>query len=288
VRKEAGSVLIPHDAGPRMGTVIPAKFPFGYVVTLDDKASPRVALAEWLTSPKNSQFARATVNRLWAQLFGRGLVHPVDSLDAENLPSHPELLDTLAGELIASGYDMKLLIRSMLLSRAYQRSHVAVKGNEHDETLLSHTQCKVVAPETLYESLVLVSGNDLSKGDPGVGNGRKGRGVLGSRSEFLKLFATSNIDDSPFAYTQGIPQVLALLNDAVVNQPNRLVEQAVKEGGSPDDIVTRIFLSVLSRRPREDDLKLTREFVAGRKSPLEAYQAVWWALINSPEFTMIP
>lgn len=289
VRKENGSVVIPVDAGPRAGTVVPARFPGGEPVKLDDSKPTRPVLARWVTSPKNPLFARATVNRLWWQLYGRGLVNPVDSLDPENPPTHPELLDGLAGELVASKFDLKHLLRAMLLSRAYQRTHVSTQGNEKDETLYSHARGKVVAPESLFESLVIASGNSI---DPKNGNGQigagKSKGPLGSRRAFLELFGTAPMDAEPDEYTQGIPQVLALLNDPDVHKPNKLVQQAIRDGGKPKQIIERLFVGVLGRRPNETELKLTTDFLNRRKVAADGYQAVWWALVNSPEFSMVP
>jgi hypothetical protein len=288
VRKEHGSVVIPVDAGPRAGTVVPARFPTGDVVKLDDSKPTRPVLAEWVTSPKNPLFARATVNRMWWQLFGRGLVNPVDSLDPENPPTHPELLDGLAGELVASNFDLKHLLRAMFLSSAYQRTHVATTDNEKDETLYSHAKGKVVAPEPLFESLVIASGNGI---DPKNGSGQigagKSKGPLGSRGEFLKLFGTAAMDAEQDEYTQGIPQMLALLNDPDLHKPNKLVQQAMRDG-KPDQIIERLFIGVLSRRPSEAERKLTSDFLSRRKVPADGYQAVWWALVNSPEFSTIP
>lgn len=283
-RKDGGAVVIPTDAGPAAGEVVPAKYLGAEKVDLDPQAPPRPVLAEWMTSPKNAMFARATVNRLWWQLFGRGLVEPVDSLDSENPATHPELLDALAGELVAAKFDIKHLLRGMLLSRAYQRSHVALVENEQDKTLYSHATCKVLAPEAFWECLVLSSGGDPDKGAISGAS----QTTLGSRNNFLKLFDTDEMDGAPGDYTQGIPQVLTLLNDSAMHKPNRLVEQAVREKGEPDEIVTRLYIAVLSRHPREEELKVSREFIAERKVTTEAYQAVWWALVNSPEFAVIP
>ena len=283
-RKEAGAVVIPVDAGPAAGQIVPARLLSGETVSLDVKLPSRPVLAEWITSPKNALFARATANRLWWQVFGRGLVEPVDSLDPENPPTHPELLDSLAGELVAAKFDIKHLLRGMLLSRAYQRSHVALVENKQDQTLYSHATCKVLAPEAFWECLVLSSGGDPDKGAISGASGT----ALGSRSSFLKLFDTDEMDGAPSNYTQGIPQVLTLLNDSAMHKPNRLVEQAVREKGEPDEIVTRLYVAVLSRRPHDEELAITREFIAERKGTPAAYQAVWWALVNSPEFAVIP
>ena len=108
------------------------------------------------------------------------------------------------------------------------------------------------------------------------------------RSGFLKLFDTDEMDGAPGDYTQGIPQVLTLLNDSAMHKPNRLVQQIVGEKGEPAEIVTRLYVAVLSRRPREEELEVAREFVVERKGTTEAYQAVWWALVNSPEFAVVP
>jgi hypothetical protein len=229
-------------------------------------------------------FARATVNRLWWQVFGRGLVEPVDSLDPENPPTHPELLDALAGELVASKFDLKHLLRAMLLSRAYQRTHAAIAENEQDTTLYSHATCKAISPEAFWECLVTAVGSDPAKGEVSGAS----QTTLGSRQNFLRLFDTDEMDGVPGDYTQGIPQVLTLLNDPAMHKPNRLVEQVVREKGELEEIVTRLYVAVLSRPPKADELQVAREFVAERNGTTEAYQAVWWALVNSPEFAVVP
>src|SRR5262249_52573217 len=88
----------------------------------DGKGDTRALLADWIIAPRNPFFARAAVNRLWDHFFGIGLVDPVDDLTDENKPSHPELLDELARAFVASGYDLKVIIRAILLSDSYQRS----------------------------------------------------------------------------------------------------------------------------------------------------------------------
>lgn len=283
-RKEAGAVVIPMDAGPAAGQVVPARLLSSETISLDDKSPSRPVLAEWLTSPKNAQFARASVNRLWWQVFGRGLVEPVDSLDPENPPTHPELLDALAGEFVAAKFDVKYVLRGMLLSRAYQRTHAAIVENEQDQTLYSHATCKAVSPESFWDSLIAAAGQNPDKGALSGAS----QATLGNKQAFLRLFDTDEMDGSPGDYTQGIPQVLTLLNDPAMNKPNRAVEQAVREKGEPNEIVTRLYLAVLSRRPNDEELKVAHEFVVERKGTPEAYQAVWWALVNSPEFAVVP
>jgi hypothetical protein len=292
VRKDGGVVLIPEDAGPRAGQEVAAKFLEGGPVTLSEKFSatetPRHTLAAWVTAPENVIFARATVNRLWAQVFGRGLVEPVDSLDAANLPSHPALLNSLTGELVASGYDVKHMLLGMTLTRAYQRTHRTVEGNESDTSLYSHATIKAIRPEPFYDCLIVASGSDLKSGNMEVSGSGKGTDTLASRGAFLSLFKTDEVDGDPTTYTQALPQALALLNQPLTNEVNKLVGQAVGEKGDDAEIVSRIYVGVLGRFPATDELSMIQEYLARQPNTPARFQAVWWALINSPEFAVIP
>ena len=89
----------------------------GPSAVLDDH-DRRLQLAAWLVDPQNPLFARATVNRFWSYLFGRGLIEPVDDLRPTNPPTHPGLLDALAAEFISSGYNWRHLIRTLAASRS--------------------------------------------------------------------------------------------------------------------------------------------------------------------------
>src|SRR5207253_1487709 len=77
-------------------------------------------LTRWITAPDNPFFARAAVNRAWWLLFGRGLVHPVDDLGSNNPPTHPEVLDLLAADFVASGFDLRRTLRIIAASKPYQ------------------------------------------------------------------------------------------------------------------------------------------------------------------------
>ena len=88
-------------------------------------ASGRLQLAKWIASPSNPMTARVAVNRFWHWMMGQGLVDSVDNFGTTgSRPSHPELLDHLAGEFISEGWDVKKLVRQIALSRAYQLSSV--------------------------------------------------------------------------------------------------------------------------------------------------------------------
>src|SRR6185312_14233909 len=108
------------------------------------------------TSPRNPYFARATVNRTWWRLFGRGLINPVDDMHSANEPSHPELLDLLAKRFAESGFDHKFLSRAIVSSRAYQRTSRAGDAPEKQPALFGRMSVKVLSSGQLYDSFVAI------------------------------------------------------------------------------------------------------------------------------------
>ena len=126
--KKSGSVK-----HPLTGKVLPPKPLFGQApADPDPDADPREALAAWMTAPSNPYFPRVIVNRTWAELMGRGIVEPVDDLRATNPPSNGPLLDALAEDFVAHGYDLKHLIRTILSSHVYGLSDEPVDANAAD------------------------------------------------------------------------------------------------------------------------------------------------------------
>ncbi len=99
---------------------------------------PRVALATWITDPKNEYFSGAMVNRIWRHFLGVGLVEPVDDLRASNPPTNPELWSALNQEFVRGKFDLKHLMRLILQSRTYQLSSTTRPGNEKDTRFYSH------------------------------------------------------------------------------------------------------------------------------------------------------
>src|SRR5262249_9495521 len=102
---------------PVSGATVDPKYLAGAFVKIDDRKDGRRALAKWLTSKDNPFFARATVNRLWGQLFGRGIIDPVDDIRSSNPPINPALLDALTKDFTDHHFDVRHLLRTMLRSR---------------------------------------------------------------------------------------------------------------------------------------------------------------------------
>lgn len=114
---------------------------------------PREALMEWMRDPENPYFARAIVNRVWANYFHVGIVEPVDDLNLANPPSNGPLLDYLAEEFIASGYDLKHLHRLITSSDAYQRSWTPNETNLHDRRNFSRAIPRRMPAEVAYDAI---------------------------------------------------------------------------------------------------------------------------------------
>jgi hypothetical protein len=145
-------------AVPGSDRVVQAAFLDGSQTEWRPKVPARTILAEWITSPENPYFARATANRLWALFFGTGIVDPVDDLSANVQPSHPELLDELARQLTDHQFDLKFLIRAITASRAYGLSSAGYAPGQDDAHLYARMAVRGLTPRQLYDSLVQASG----------------------------------------------------------------------------------------------------------------------------------
>src|SRR5262249_19609056 len=137
---------------PKTGEVVPPQVLGGTPAAEEAGVTRRQQLARWLVSAENPYFARATVNRDWAMLFGRGLVHPFDDRGDHTPASHPLLLDELTRHFIASGFDQRRLLGTMCRTRAYQQSSAAPADPPRPE-LFAVMAIKPMTAEQLYDSL---------------------------------------------------------------------------------------------------------------------------------------
>jgi hypothetical protein len=268
---------------PESAMNVPAKFLQDEEPKLDAAEPYRPALAAWMTSKTNPFFARAMANRMWHTFFGRGIVNPADDMSADKLPSHPELLQTLADQFVASGFDLKYLVRAICNSQAYQRTSKPVSGNvEADASLFSRMAVKVLTPEQLYDSLTMVAGRLEN-------NARPNRAIPNAntpRAQFVAFFQVEDGAD-PTEYQAGIPQALRLMNSPQLNRGSPLVTQAVRSGQKPAEVIETLYLSTLSRRPSKAESDRLLAYVEDHKTdPAGAYGDILWSLVNCSEFAL--
>ncbi|MEO8497995.1 MAG: DUF1549 domain-containing protein, partial [Planctomycetota bacterium] len=153
-------VVVVRESGevnhPKTGKRLPPT-PLG-AEPVDHPLDRRLALADWLASPDNEFFARSVVNRYVYYLLGRGLVDPVDDLRSTNPPTNVALMDALSKELVASGFDLKKLIRAIVSSRLYQLDSQPTPENAADSRFYSHFKVKRLPAEALLDAIDQVTG----------------------------------------------------------------------------------------------------------------------------------
>jgi hypothetical protein len=283
------SIIIPSTAFKSVGKVVKAKFPQGAEPKLQDSESFRPAFAQWLTSPENKYFAPNAVNRLWAHLLGKGFVTPVNDFSADNPPSHPELLELLAKEFIAAGYDQKHLIRCICNSRTYQRTSQPLAANKMDNRLFSHVEVKVMSSDVLYTSLTIaLERKDLFAAPAKAPAAKKGQpqATTSGMQQFLTAFNTKEDGADATEFSHGIPQALRLMNQLPFNSGGAIVERLVKSGKKSDEIIRSLFLATLSRLPSDEEMQELTTYVARKKNTHDVYCGVLWTLVNRSEFIL--
>jgi hypothetical protein len=286
--KAGGTIAIPDPTDNKKTVgVATAKFFEGSSPSLHG-APYRPTLATWVTSSQNKYFAPNAVNRLWAHLFARGLVHPIEEMHDGNKPSHPAVMKMLSAAVVKHGYDLKFALRAMCNTKAYQRSSRPLPENaEADEKLFARMPVKVVGAHELLASLVTVTGVRESEG------GRRGPmrgGNAGKKGDsgpvtLTRFFDTREYDDDVTDFPFGVPQVLKLMNTNLTHRAGEAAARVAGKAAGSDGkrVIEDLYLTALTRRPRADELEKMAAFVA-KQGPQQGYAGVMWALLNSAEF----
>jgi len=261
---------------------VPAKF-LGAEQPSIGGSPARPVLAKWLTAPNNPYFARAMVNRMWSHFFGRGFVNPISDMHDGNPATHPELLAALAEQFKRHDYDLKYLVKAIVLSDAYQRTSRPANGNEDDTEFYSRMYIKTLTPEQLFDSIVQVVGTPKGGFGPGGGIGKKG-GPRTPRDQFINFFRVEEGSD-PLEYQSGIPQALRLMNAPQLNNGGKTLEEALKRP-TPAEAIDYLYLATVSRHPTAAETQRLVEYSKKQGAPRTAYGDILWALLNSSEFTL--
>ncbi|MBX9627695.1 MAG: DUF1549 and DUF1553 domain-containing protein [Gemmataceae bacterium] len=247
--------------------------------------SARAKLVEVALRDGNADFlARAIVNRLWHQFFGLGLVTPLDQMHAENPPSHPELLTWLAKDVAAHGYDLKRLVRGIVLSKAYSRASRYATEAAPDPKLFAVARLKPLTPMQLATSLK-VAGTDPAEWEKGKGDFEKRvEQAEGAARGFAALLAQPADN-----FQVGVGEALLFSNG------ERVTKEFLTDGGGslvaraaakdPAEAVGLLVRVAYGRPPTADETRALAEYVAKRSDrKVEAYRQVLWALVTGPEF----
>jgi hypothetical protein len=252
------------------------------------KFSARAALAELALQPEQRGFfARAIVNRVWHRLFGMGLVTPIDQMHSENAPSHPELLDWLARDTAEKGYDLKRLIRGLVLSRAYARSSRWEGERWPPPRSFAVARLRALTPMQLATSLRLAT-TDPDQFPAALGPGDLDRKIEGLESGARGLAALFEQPRDDFQI--GVAEALLFTNsdrlqrELFADGRDRLLGR-LKEAKSPDEAIDLAVRTVLTRDAAAEEKKALLDYVAARQDRLaDAYRQVVWALLTSAEF----
>ena len=280
------AIVVPTAGGKLADGVVKARFLGGDETGWTDNGPFRERFAEWATSSDHPWFAANAVNRMWAHLFGRGLVMPLDDQRADNPGSHPQLMKLLSDEFVQSDFDLKYLIRVICNSDAYQRTSRPLPTNRDDTTLFSHMAVKVVSPGALYDSLSVVLYPVAPKGGAKKGPPPARLNPIPGvdRDEFVKFFTARPDDNVAGIVNQGIPQFLRLMNGPALNNTRPGLQRFLK-GRDHDDVINALFLAAYSRRPSDSESNLLQEFLDDSEET-EPAAGLLWALLNSSEFVL--
>ncbi|GBD36084.1 hypothetical protein HRbin36_01204 [bacterium HR36] len=268
---------------PESYKALPPKFLAGESPQLRPDEPYRPVLAGWLTAPENPYFARATVNRWWAKFFGRGLVNTVDDMHQDNPPVYPELLELLAQQFVGHNFDLKWLVRTITSTQAYQRSSQPAGDRPADPTLFAQMPVKPMTPAQLFDALAQVVGfnRNLTVRKPAVG-AKPGFNI---REAFILAFSGDEAAD-PLDYQAGIPHALRLMNSQMTNAEGLVLQEALRRGKTPEEILDWLYLGMLSRRPTEQERQRFLAYVGQRQYARNAWADIFWALLNSSEFVL--
>jgi hypothetical protein len=273
------------------GRPMPAKFLGGVEPDVKGK-DPRVALAEWLTSPENALFRQNIANRVWAHFFGRGIVEPVDDVRISNPPSNRELLEELGRRLASYNFDMKRLVRDICNSRVYQLSAATNESNRDDDQQFSHARLRRLRADVMLDAISQATGVPTSFGAMPIGSraAQLFDGPRRANSYFLKTFGESPRETVSCAETRLEPtlsQSLHLVNGDTIETKlarSTVIAKALGEKKSPAEIVEEMYIRALSRKPAAGEMQVMEKLIAGHTSDRKAYEDLFWALLNSTEF----
>jgi hypothetical protein len=257
---------------------------------------PRERFLAWVLEPDNPYFARSFVNRVWAVYFSAGLVDPVDGFSVANPPSNARLLDGLAAEFVAHGYNIRRLERSILKSRAYQRSSEPADGNQFDHRNFARAEPRPMMAEVLVDALNTALGVAGEVG-PDAAKGARAIEIATNRvwsPELARVFrifgrpARAVVCDCERPKAPALPQTLFLIADEALLEKIKTgrVKDLAASVRCDAEAVEELFLATLSRLPDREEFGSALDQIRRRRDRAKGFADVLWALINTREFVL--
>ena len=233
------------------------------------KSSRREAFADAATRG-NPLLARAFVNRMWAALLGRGIVHPADELNARNVPSHPELLDWLAQDFASHRHDIRRLVRGIVLSRPY-----ALGATEAAPEAFAGASERPLSAEQLARSWRVAAG--LTPDEDAL---RKA--VVAAIPEVMPKDYNATFQQAQFlTRSPALGEILKPVASGTVARLAALPDPAAR--------VREAFLAAHDRMPDADEAAQAVALLAGRSdAPADGVRDLMWALLTSAESLTMP
>lgn len=255
---------------------------------------PRLKLADWMGAKNNPFFAKSLVNRYWKHFFVRGLIEPEDDIRDTNPPTNPALLEALEKHFVASGFDLKELVRVITQSRAYQLSEVPNQHNIVDRQNYSRYYPRRLQAEVLLDAIDRLAGTqtDFANLPPGTRAVALPDNSYNASSQFLRVFGrpeAESVCECERVQSSSLAQSLHLLNAAELKAklaaPTGRAERLAKEDKPAEAKVRELYLAAFSREPHPQELKTAIDYLNEPGTGMNAnYQDLIWALINTKEF----
>ena len=280
----------------------------GAPIEIPAERDPRINLAEWMTSPDNPWFSKMLVNRYWKHFFGRGFVEPEDDIRVTNPPTHPVLVEKLAESFEKSGYDLKELCRTICNSRTYQLSSIPNEHNAADEQNFSRCQPRRLSAEVMLDAINDVAGakNSFNRQPAGVRAVALPDDNANNESFFLRVFGRPQMDtacECERTSSANLGQSLHLINSDDIHRilgtgDGRAAILAKDLKRSDKDRIVEVYLSALSRKPVEKELKIALAHLEKKRAQAaadpeklkpeqaekEAFEDIIWVVTNTKEF----
>ncbi|MBL8820169.1 MAG: DUF1549 domain-containing protein [Planctomyces sp.] len=260
-------------------------------IELDSGLSRRQLLADWITSPDNPWFTRTIVNRLVAHYLGRGLVDPVDDLRATNPASNEPLFDALSKHMQEVKYDLRLVTRTLMTSRAYQLSSHTNAANEQDEQNYSHAMWKPIPAEVLLDAISQTT--EIPEQFNGWPQGYRAIQIWDNKlpSTFMEVFgrpSRQTVCSCERGTEPSISQALHLMNSETTTRKledrRGRVARLAASTLSNAEILDELCLAAWSRYPTSGERELMLSVLNDAQNRQQAVEDVLWSILNSREF----